>query len=89
MFAVVLRLTILMAVLTAIFIALGRYMRWDRARRLEDEHASGLGGALTRDDYIARGMAEYDRSWQRKLLIGVYLVPILIALVLALVANYG
>ena len=89
MFAVVLRLTILLAVLTAIFIALGRYLRWDCTRRLEDEHASGLGGALTRDDYIARGLAEYDRSWRRKLLLGIYQVPILIALVLALVANYG
>jgi hypothetical protein len=89
MFAVVFRFTILMAVLTAIYIALGWYMRWDRTRRLEDEFSSGLGGALTREDYVARGLARYDRSPARKLLIGIYLVPILIALILALVANYG
>ncbi len=89
MFAVVFRFAMLMAVLTAIYIALGWYMRWDRTRRLEDEHASGLGSALTREDYIAKGLARYDRSWARKLLIGIYLIPILIALILALVANYG
>lgn len=89
MFAVVLRFAVLMAVLTGIYIALGWYLRWDRTRRLEDEHANGRGGALTREDYVAKGLADYDRSWERKLLIGVYVVPILIALVLALVANYG
>ena len=41
MFPVVLRFAILMAVLSAIYIGLGWYMRWDRTRRLEDEHASG------------------------------------------------
>ncbi|MFQ5564838.1 MAG: hypothetical protein ACE5EU_00525 [Paracoccaceae bacterium] len=89
MFPVVMRIAILMAVLCAIYIALGRYMRWDRTRRLEDEYASGQGGALTREDYVAKGLAEYNRSWERKLLLGVFILPILAALVLALVANYG
>jgi hypothetical protein len=34
-------------------------------------------------------MADYDRSWERKLLLGVFILPILAALALALVANYG
>ena len=89
MFPVVLRFAILMAVLSAIYIGLGRYMRWDRTRRLEDEHASGKGSALTREDYVAKGLVEYNRSWERKLLLGVFLLPILAALGLALVANYG
>ena len=89
MFPVVLRFAILMAVLSAIYIGLGRYMRWDQTRRLEDEHASGKGSALTREDYVAKGMVEYNRSWERKLLLGVFILPILAALGLALVANYG
>jgi hypothetical protein len=89
MFAVVMRFAILMGVLSAIYIALGWYMRWDRARRLDAEHASGEGGVLTREDYIAKGLAEYERSWERKLLYGVFILPILAALVLALIANYG
>ena len=87
MFPVVMRFAILMAVLTGIYIALGWYMRWDRARRLESEHAAGQGNALTREDYVAKGLAEYDRSWERKLLLGVFIVPMVIALGLALLAD--
>ncbi len=89
MFPVVMRFAILMAVLSAIYIGLGWYMRWDRTRRLEDEHASGKGSALTREDYVAKGLVDYNRSWERKLLLGIFILPILAALSLALVANYG
>lgn len=89
MFLVVMRFAILTGVLLAIYIALTWYMRWDRARRLGAEHMSGEGGALTREDYIAKGLAEYERSWERKLLYGVFLLPIVTVLVLALFANYG
>ena len=89
MFAVLMRLTILIGVLSAIYVALDWYMRWDRARRLDAEHASGEGEALTREDYVAKGLAKYDRSWERKLLYGIFFLPILAALVLALIANYG
>ena len=89
MFPVVMRFAILMAVLTAIYIALGWYMRWDRARRLDSEHASGVGGALSREDYVAKGLADYDRSWERKALLGIFIVPIVAALGIALLANYG
>jgi len=89
MFLVVMRLTILFGVLTAIYLGLDWYMRQDRVKRLNEEHAAGEGGALTREDYITRGMARYDRSWERKLLLGVYVLPVLSALILALLANYG
>ncbi len=89
MFPVVMRFAILLAVLSAIYIGLGWYMRWDRTRRLNDEHASGKGSALTREDYVAKGLVEYNRSWERKLLLGIFILPILAALGLALVANYG
>lgn len=89
MFPVVMRFAILMAVLTAIYVGLDWYMRWDRTRRLRDEHASGEGAALTREDYISKGLAEYDRSWERKLLLGIFVLPVLAAIGLALVANYG
>jgi hypothetical protein len=89
MFPVMIRFAILMAVLSAIYIGLSWYMRWDRTRRLENDFASGEGGGLTREDYIAKGLADYDRSWERKLLLGVFILPILVALALAIVANYG
>ena len=42
MFPIVMRVALFMAVLTAIYIALGRYLRWDRARRLEAEHGASV-----------------------------------------------
>jgi len=89
MIAVVMRLVVLLGVLTAIYIGLDWYLRRDRIRRLHEEHAAGEGAALTREDYVMRGMARYDRSWERKLLLSVFVLPILAALILALVANYG
>ena len=89
MFAVVMRIAILMAVLTAIYISLNWYLRWDRTRQLDDEYAAGDDRALTREDFIAKGMSDFDRSWQRKLLWGVYIIPILIALGIALLAETG
>ncbi len=89
MFPVVTRFAILMAVLSAIYIALGWYMRWSLTRQLESEHASGEGAALTREDYVAKGLVEYERSWERKLLWGVFILPVLAMLGIALVANYG
>jgi hypothetical protein len=89
MFPVVMRFAILMAVLSAIYVGLGMYMRWDHTRQLEDEYANGQGGVLTREDYVSKGLAQYNRSWARKLLLGVFILPILAALALALVANYG
>ena len=89
MFAAVMRFAVLMGLLTAIYIALGWYMRWDRRRQLMNEHDSGEGKALTQEDYVAKGMAQYDRSWERKLLWGVYLIPILIALGIALLTEAG
>ena len=64
-------------------------MRWDQTRRLNDDDGSGKGSALTREDYVAKGLVNYGRSWQRKLLLGIFILPILAALGLALVANYG
>ena len=34
----------------------------------------GEGNALTREDYVSKGMAKYDRSWERKLLLGIYII---------------
>lgn len=89
MFAVVLRITILIGVLFAIYAAVDWYMRRDRLRMLDEEYANGEGGPLTREDYVTKGLLQYDRSWQRKLLYGIFLIPMLIALLLAVVANYG
>lgn len=78
----------LMAVLTAIYVALGVYTRWERARELEAEHAAGKGRSLTREDYVQQGLVEYDRSLRKRLLIGIFATPVLVFIGLVVIANY-
>lgn len=78
----------LMGVLTAIYVALGIYVRWERTRELEAEYAAGKGRSLTREDYVQRGLAEYDRSTRKRLLVGVFAAPVLVFIALVLIANY-
>ena len=85
----VLRFAAVIAVLVAIHRALDWYLRYDTARRLAQEHARGEGGSLTREDYVARGLARYRRSWERKLLLGIYVVPFLVMAALLVLAQSG
>jgi len=87
MFLVVLRLLIVFAVLAAIYVALVAYMRWDRRKTLEEEHAAGAGGSLTREDYVSKGLARYERSWERKLLYGVFAIPVVVGMILIVLAQ--
>lgn len=89
MLLVVLRIGLLIAVLMAIHFALDWWLRRERERRLVHEHAAGFGGRLSREDYVAQGLAAWERSWGRRMLAAIYVVPLLIALGLVLVANYG
>jgi hypothetical protein len=87
MFLVVLRVVILFAVLFAIYAGLVAYMRWDRRKTLEEEYAAGAGGPLTQEDYVSKGLAEYERSWERKALYGVFLVPVVVGAILIVLAQ--
>ena len=88
MFINVARFVVFFAVLSLIFIALSAYDRWAQRQRLKSEHASGTGQALSQEDYIQKGLAEYDRSWRKKLIYGVFLLPLIAIVVLIYVANY-
>lgn len=86
---VVLRIVVFFAVLTAIYMALDWYMRTQRIRELESEHASGMGSSLSREDYVAKGLAVYSRSWQRKALLGIFAAPFIVILIIVALAAYA
>ena len=86
---VVIRLALLFGFLTLVYIALNAYMRWDRLRTLDTEYDDGEGQGLTREDYVTRGLAEYERSWSKKALLGIFVLPLVLIGALALLANYG
>lgn len=75
------------AVLTAIYVVLTGLARRRRARELAAEHAAGKGAALTREDYVARGLAEYERSRPRFLLAGILASPLIVLLILIFLAG--
>jgi len=86
MFLVVMRVVILFAVLFAIYAGVVAYMRWDRRRELEAEYSAGAGGALTQEDFVSKGLAEFERSQKRQLLYGVFLIPVAVIAVLGFLA---
>jgi FtsZ-interacting cell division protein ZipA len=62
------------AVLTVIYIVLSLWSRRMRRGKLDREwQDTGRPGA--RDAYIEAGLKEYDGSVRRKLILGVYIVP--------------
>ena len=77
-------------ILTVIYIGLSLFKRWEERRRLGAEYDTVYAdGSLdeTRDDYIQRGIHSYNQSLRRKLLLGVYLVPLAV-LVLLILLGY-
>ncbi|MBD3680050.1 MAG: hypothetical protein HUJ27_16820 [Rhodobacteraceae bacterium] len=73
--------------LTVLYFLLSIYSRSLARERLEKEwEEDGCPG--DRDAYVDRGMAEYETSLRRKLLLLVYVVPIVGFFVLLYVTNF-
>ncbi len=88
----VVRSIAIFAVLTVIYIALSLFKRWEERRRLGAEYDSlyaGGGATEPRDLCIQRGIHSYNGSLRRKLLLGVYLVPLAVLALLILLGQFG
>ena len=75
------------ALLYAIYYATDTYLRWETRRRLEERHDAGEASALTREDFVQKGLAEYERSAEKKALLAIFVVPPTIIAILAFVLN--
>lgn len=73
-------------VLTVVYIVASLYSRSVRREKLEKQWDAEIGTG-DRDAYIREGMEAYRGSLRRKLLWGVYIVPMAVLLVL-LYANF-
>ena len=91
MIAWITRIVVLFAILTAIYLALSLYNRWAERKRLRAEYdqqkAAASAAADDADSFVAQGMNDYERSLRRKLLLGVYLVPIAAIAILVALAQ--
>lgn len=88
MFAWIIRLVILFAVLTVIYVILSIYARRQRSNRLRAEYDADPIPDKPRDRHVAEGMARYDRSWSKRALLLVYLAPLALVGVLLAIANF-
>ena len=87
MFAL-LRLSVIgFVVLTVIYVALSFYSRAVRRDKLEAEwEEEGMTG--DRAAFIDEGLRDYDRSLRRKLILGVYIVPVTLVILLIYFVNF-
>jgi len=75
-------------VLTVIYVCLSLYSRSVRRGKLRDWwEEEGKPGDL--DAYIEAGLKEYDSSLRRKLILGVYIIPITVVTVIIYLTNFA
>ncbi|MEP2532298.1 hypothetical protein [Shimia sp.] len=74
-------------VLTVIYICLSLYSRSVRRGKLEAEwEEENMTG--DRDLWIDQGLQDYDGSLRRKLILGVYIVPVTLVITLIYFMNF-
>lgn len=76
-----------LAVLTALYVILSIWSRSVRREKLEEEWDSEIRTG-DRDAFIEEGLRAYDRSLRRKLILGVYVIPVLFVLGMIYLMNY-
>ena len=80
-------------VLTVIYVCLSLYSRAVRRSKLKAQWSlDGLDDQDTRgdqDDYVQKGLEEYDGSVRRKLILGVYVIPMVLIAVFIYLTNFA
>jgi hypothetical protein len=85
---VMLRLLVpLLVVLTVIYIAVSLYSRRVRRNKLE-AYWDNKGVTGDREAFVERGLKKYDASFRRKLILGVYVVPLALIAFLVYFSNF-
>jgi len=87
MFALARLMVIGFVVLTVIYVCLSLYSRSVRKRKLREWwEEEGQPGDL--ETYIDTGLDEYDGSLRRKLILGVYVVPFTVMVIIIYFTNF-
>ena len=73
--------------LTVIYVALSLYSRSVRRAKLRQEwEDEGMEG--DKDDWVRAGLKDYDNSLRRKLILGVYVIPLAVIGTIIYLVNY-
>jgi len=74
-------------ILSVIYVIVSFWSRSVRRRKLEQEwNDSGRPG--DKETYVTEGMAQYDRSLRRKLIMLIYVVPVVVVGTIIYVTNF-
>ena len=74
-------------ILSVIYVVVSFWSRSVRRRKLEQEW-NDTGRPGDKDTYVTQGMAQYDRSLRRKLILLIYVVPVAVVSVIIYVTNF-
>ena len=88
MFALARLVVIGFIVLTVIYVCLSFYSRAVRRGKLRDKWAAGPR-RVDRDTFVERGLEKYDGSIRRKLILGVYIVPVVAVGAIIYLTNFS
>lgn len=79
---------IVLVVLSVIYVSLSLYSRARCRDKLEAEWDAG-GIAAPRDRFVRDGLKDYDGSLRRKLILGVYIVPLMLVCLIIYFVNFA
>ncbi|GLT08872.1 hypothetical protein ACFQFQ_02345 [Sulfitobacter porphyrae] len=88
MFALARLVVIGFVVLTIIYVCLSFYSRSVRRSKLRKKWYEGKQ-LVDRDTFVQRGLERYDGSIRRKLILGVYIVPVVVVGVVIYLTNFS
>ncbi len=77
----------LLIVLTVLYVGVSIYSRRVRRSKLI-AHWEKKGMTGDRDAFVQRGLKKYDGSFRRKLILGIYVVPLGLIAILIYVSNF-
>lgn len=75
-------------ILTVIYFCLSLYSRAVRRGKLRAEWHEGPQD-LDKDTFVDQGLDDYDGSLRRKLILGVYVVPVIVVGVIIYLTNFS
>ncbi|UWR22673.1 hypothetical protein [Sulfitobacter sp. S190] len=75
-------------VLTVIYVCLSLYSRSVRKGKLRAEWHEGPR-TQSLDEFLDEGLAEYDSSLRRKLILSVYVIPVILVSVIIYLTNFS
>lgn len=88
MFALAQLIVVGFVVLTVIYVGLSLYSRAVRRAKLREKWQNGKQ-RMARDAFVQRGLDRYDSSIRRKLILGVYVVPVAVVGLIIYLTNFS